>query len=52
LLFNLARIFHELLSRDHVIGNPLVADTAYDAGLSGLQAIKQVILVPEKRARN
>jgi hypothetical protein len=48
----LARIFHELLSRDHVSGNPLVADTTYDARLSGLQAIKQVIFVTEKRARN
>ena len=26
----------KMLSRDHVSGNPLVADTAYDAGLSGL----------------
>ena len=49
LLFNLARIFYELLSRDHAIGNPLVADTTYDAALSGLQAIKQVIFVPEKK---
>ena len=34
---NLARIFHELLSRDHETGNPLVVDTACGAGLSGAQ---------------
>ncbi|MGD8706387.1 MAG: hypothetical protein PVI84_12815, partial [Syntrophobacterales bacterium] len=30
-------IFHELLSRDHETGNPLVADAACGAGLSGAQ---------------
>jgi hypothetical protein len=33
----LVRIFHELLSRDRETGNPLVADTACGAGLSGAQ---------------
>ena len=42
----LARIFHELLSRDHVIGNPLVVDATCrryrlrcGAGLSGAQRV-------------
>jgi hypothetical protein len=34
LLFHLARIFHELLSRDHETGNPL-------AGLSGAQRARR-----------
>jgi hypothetical protein len=37
LLTGLARIFHELLSRDHETGNPLVADAACGAGLSGAE---------------
>jgi hypothetical protein len=34
---SLARMFHELLSRDHETGNPLVADAACGAGLRGAQ---------------
>ena len=33
----LTRVFHELLSRDHEDGNPLVADAACGAGLSGAE---------------
>jgi hypothetical protein len=37
----LTRIFHELLSRDHETGNPLVADAACGAGLSGAQRARR-----------
>jgi hypothetical protein len=37
----LARIFHESPSRDRETGNPLVADAACGAGLSGAQRARK-----------
>jgi len=48
----LTRMFHELLWPDHATGNPLVADTACGAGLSGAKrARRRWACLPAMRAR-